>query len=70
MRLLAATLFSFCLIVGGAAAGQQATAEGANPMSKSEDLRTVAPALDKYGRDVVLAISGSGPVFRLETAAS
>jgi 4-carboxymuconolactone decarboxylase len=54
MRLLAATLFSFCLIVNGTAAGQQAATEGANPMSRSEDIRAVAPALEKYARDVIL----------------
>src|SRR5438067_3708238 len=54
MRLLAASLFSFCLIVGGTAAAQQAPTEGAKPMPKSEDVRTVAPALEKYGHEVVL----------------
>jgi 4-carboxymuconolactone decarboxylase len=53
MRLLAATLFSFCLI-GGTAAGEQAPIEGANPMTKSEDVRVVAPALEKYALEVVL----------------
>ena len=46
MRLLAA-LFSFCLFVGGASAAQQASTEGANPMSKPEDVHAVAPALDR-----------------------
>lgn len=54
MRLLAASLFLFCLIVGGAAAAEQTVAGGANPMSKSEDIRAVAPALEKYAREVVM----------------
>ena len=53
MRLLAASLFSFCLIVGGTAAQAQTTIQGANPMSKSDDIRTVAPALEKYAHEVV-----------------
>ena len=54
MRLLAATLFSFCLFVGGASAAQQASTEGANPMSKPEDVHAVAPALEHYAQKVVL----------------
>src|SRR5262249_16043458 len=54
VRLLAATLFSFCLIGGGTSGGEQATIGGANPMTKSEDVRVVAPALAKYAREVVL----------------
>src|SRR5215475_4961958 len=54
MRMLAATLFSFCLIAGGTASGEQVPIEGANPMSKSEDVRVVAPVLEKYVREVVL----------------
>jgi 4-carboxymuconolactone decarboxylase len=53
MKLLTASLFSFCLIVGGTAAQAQTTIQGANPMSKSDDVRTVAPALEKYAREVV-----------------
>ena len=53
MRLLAASLFSFCLIVGGTAAQAQTTIQGANLMSKSDDVRTVAPALEKYAHEVV-----------------
>jgi 4-carboxymuconolactone decarboxylase len=54
MKTLAAALFSFCLIAGGAAAADQTTIEGANPMSKSKDVHLVAPALEKYAHDVVL----------------
>ena len=54
MRLLAASLFSFCLIAGGAAAAEQAPTEGAKHMSKSEDIRAVAPALENYAHKVVL----------------
>ena len=53
MRLFVATLFSFCLMAGGAA-GQQAPIGGANIMSKLEDVRAVAPALESYARNVVL----------------
>jgi len=54
MKMLVATLFSFCLIAGGAAAAEQEPIEGANPMTKSEDVRVVAPALEKYAHEVVL----------------
>ena len=70
MRLLAATLFSFCLIVSGAAAAKQAPTEGAKPMSKSEDIRAVAPALENYAQIVVVGDLWKRPVSPLETAAS
>jgi 4-carboxymuconolactone decarboxylase len=54
MRLLAASLFSFCLIAGGAAAADHAPTEGAKSMSKSEDTRAVAPALENYAQKVVV----------------
>ena len=54
MRLLAATVFSLCLIGSGSAQGEQTTIEGANHMSKFEDIRAVAPALEKYAEDVVV----------------
>ncbi len=54
MKLLAATLFSFCLIAGGAAAAEQASTEGAKHMPKSEDIRAVAPGLENYAQKVVL----------------
>jgi 4-carboxymuconolactone decarboxylase len=47
-------VFSFWLIAVGAAAGEQTTVEGANPMLKSEDVRVVAPALEKYAQNIVL----------------
>jgi 4-carboxymuconolactone decarboxylase len=53
MRTLAATLFSFCLIAAGSAAAEHTNIEGASPMSKSEDIRAVAPALEKYAHEVV-----------------
>lgn len=53
MRMLAAILCSIYLALGGAAA-EQAPIEGANPMSKSEDVRTVAPALQKYAQEVLM----------------
>jgi 4-carboxymuconolactone decarboxylase len=54
MRLFAAYLFLFCLIVNSTAAWSQTTIEGVNPMSKSEDVSAVAPALEKYAQEVVL----------------
>ena len=53
MRLFAASLLSFCLIVNGAA-GEQTAIEGTNLMSKSEDVHSVAPALEKYAQEVIL----------------
>lgn len=54
MRLPAATLFSFCLMVCGTAAAKEKIVEGANPMSKLEDVRAVAPALENYAQKYVL----------------
>jgi 4-carboxymuconolactone decarboxylase len=52
--MLAATLLSIWLVAGGQSVAQQANAKGESPMSNSEDVRAVAPALEKYARDVVL----------------
>lgn len=54
MRPLAATLFSFCLIICGTAAADQASTEGANRMPKLQDVRAVAPALEDCAQKVVL----------------
>jgi 4-carboxymuconolactone decarboxylase len=54
VKLLAVSLLSFFLIVNSVASREQRTIEGANPMSKSEDVRAVAPALEKYAQGVVL----------------
>jgi 4-carboxymuconolactone decarboxylase len=48
MNALAATLFSFSLLVAGAAAGERTIVKGASPMSNLEDIRAVAPALEMY----------------------
>lgn len=48
MRTFAATVFSLGLFVGGATAAEQSALTGATPMSKPEDIRAVAPALDMY----------------------
>jgi 4-carboxymuconolactone decarboxylase len=58
MNQLAVSLFSFCLIVTGSATAEPTSIEGANPMSAnpmsmSEDIRTVAPALERYAQGVV-----------------
>ncbi|MGX1166357.1 4-carboxymuconolactone decarboxylase [Bradyrhizobium sp. USDA 372] len=52
MRMLAATLFSFCLFARAAAAGQPSI-EGANAILKPEDVRAVAPALEGYAQKFV-----------------
>ena len=54
MRLIVASLFWFCLIAGGAADAELTSIEGANPMSKSEDIRAVAPALENYAEKFVV----------------
>jgi len=53
MRPLAATLFSFCLIAGADAA-DRLSSEGAHQLSKPEDIRAVAPALENFAQKVVL----------------
>jgi 4-carboxymuconolactone decarboxylase len=53
MRLVAVTLLSFS-IVAVAASGQQTTIDGVKTMQSSEEIRAVAPALEKYAKDVVL----------------
>lgn len=52
MRTLAATLISFCLFAGAAAA--QSSNQGANTMPKPEDLRAVAPALEAYAQKFIV----------------
>ncbi len=54
MRALGSALFSIWLVAGGPSAAQQANVKGESLMLNSEDVRTVAPALEKYARDVVL----------------
>jgi 4-carboxymuconolactone decarboxylase len=54
-RSLAAIWLWSCMIAGGAAvAAEHKTNEGANSMSTSEDIRAVAPALERYAQKVVL----------------
>jgi 4-carboxymuconolactone decarboxylase len=52
MRALAATLVSFCLFAGAAAA--QTSKEGANTMTKPDDIRAVAPTLEGYAQKFVV----------------
>jgi 4-carboxymuconolactone decarboxylase len=53
MKFLIATVVSFS-IVASAASGQQTTIEGLKTMPTAEDIRAVAPALEKYAKGVVL----------------
>src|SRR5437764_12498696 len=53
MRMLAAAMFSFCLFAGGSAVAGQASTEGAKTMSRPEDIRAVAPALEGYAQKYV-----------------
>jgi 4-carboxymuconolactone decarboxylase len=46
-------MFSFCLFAGGSAVAGQASTEGAKTMSKPEDIRAVAPALEGYAHKYV-----------------
>jgi 4-carboxymuconolactone decarboxylase len=52
MKLLAASLISFS-IAAGSASGQQTIHKGGGYMPNTEDIRAVAPALEKYRNDVV-----------------
>lgn len=54
MRTFATILFSFWLVAGSPAAVDQAAIKGANPMSTSEDVRLVAPALEDYAEKFVI----------------
>ena len=49
MRLLAVTVLSLS-IVAGTASGQQTTIERVKAMPTTEDIRAVAPALEKYAK--------------------
>jgi 4-carboxymuconolactone decarboxylase len=53
MRMLAATVLSLCLVAPASAQGVKPSAEGTKPMPMLEDVRAVAPALEKYVRGVV-----------------
>jgi 4-carboxymuconolactone decarboxylase len=52
MRVLAAAAFSLCLMAQASA--QTSATKGARPMPTSQDIRAVAPALEKYAQGVVL----------------
>jgi 4-carboxymuconolactone decarboxylase len=54
MRMLAATLISLCLVAPASPQGAKTNAEGTKPMPMLEDIRAVAPALEKYAQGVVL----------------
>jgi 4-carboxymuconolactone decarboxylase len=54
MRMLAATVLSLCLVAPASAQVVKTNAEGTKPMPMLEDIRAVAPALEKYAQDVVL----------------
>src|SRR3982751_4823499 len=53
MRMLAAALFSFCLFADGPVAAKDASSDGAKTISKPEDIRAVAPALEGYAEKFV-----------------
>src|SRR6266404_2306273 len=53
VRMLAATLLALCLVAPASAQGTK-TNEGTKPMPMLEDIRAVAPALEKYAQGVVL----------------
>jgi 4-carboxymuconolactone decarboxylase len=54
MRALAAAAFSLCLVGQTHAQTAATTIEGAKSMPTTEDIRAVAPALEKYAKGVVL----------------
>ncbi|QOZ72008.1 carboxymuconolactone decarboxylase family protein [Bradyrhizobium arachidis] len=54
MRTLAPTLLSIWLVAGGPAAADPTAVKGANPMTISEDIRAVAPALEGYAQKFVI----------------
>src|SRR5438105_15567830 len=54
MRALAAAAFSLCLLVQAQAQTAPTTIEGAKTMPTTEDIRAVAPALEKYAKGVLL----------------
>jgi 4-carboxymuconolactone decarboxylase len=54
MRALATVAFSLCLVVQAQAQTAATRMEGAKTMPTTEDIRTVAPALEQYAKGVVL----------------
>jgi 4-carboxymuconolactone decarboxylase len=55
MRLIAATLATLCMIAFASAQVERTTmTQGSRPTTTLDDVRTVAPALEKYARNVVL----------------
>src|SRR2546429_6261970 len=55
MKLIVTTITSLCLIASALAQGEQTTStKGSNPMPSLEDVRSVAPVLEKYAEFVVL----------------
>jgi 4-carboxymuconolactone decarboxylase len=53
MKMTAAAIISFCFFAGASAVAGQASTEGAKTMSKPEDFRAVAPALEGYAQKFV-----------------
>ena len=66
MKLLAATIASLAVIASSAQAQEKSVVPKLNSMVTREDVRMVAPALDKYSS----AICGNVPILRRATAAS
>src|SRR6266699_629911 len=54
MKALATAAFSLCLVVQAPAQTAATKLEGAKTMPTTEDIRAVAPALEKYAKGVVL----------------
>jgi 4-carboxymuconolactone decarboxylase len=54
MRAIATVAFSLCLVVQAPAQTAATKMEGAKTMPTTEDIRAVAPALEKYAKGVVL----------------
>jgi len=54
MRALATVAFSLCLVVPAPAQTAATKIEGAKTMPTTEDIRAVAPALEKYAKGVVV----------------
>jgi 4-carboxymuconolactone decarboxylase len=53
MRMLAAAVLSLCLVAPASAKAVKTNAEGTKPMPMLEDIRAVAPALEKYAQAVM-----------------
>ena len=70
MKILVAAIASLSLIASSAQAQETNVMSKSSSMLTRDDVRMVAPALDKYTQDLLFGDYGNALVYRYATAAS